>query len=179
MIASQSRPKSRRGITLVELLAAMATLTIVLGLAVALITMLLKLSASGQDGMANDLALARVSRLFREDVRAAGEVRQVAAGTPSKRLSLVSGESSVEYWANGDRIDRSEWEAGELVKQERLTLLPSSSPRFERRTEPGRTVVVLVIDRSAKTPGGSKLREYRVEATAGASLRFESGGPSR
>ncbi len=179
MIANRRNVARRRGLTLVELLAAFSTLTIVLAMCVALMTMLLKLSVSGRDGLANDVAIARLARLFREDVRWAREVRRVDEGKPSQRIALISNEMAVEYSANGDRLERIEWDGDELVQQERLTLPKSSSPRFERRTDSERGVVVLVLDRAAKSPGVAKVREFRIEATTGAAHRFEAGGPRR
>lgn len=165
------RSKARAGLTLIEVVTAMTVMTIVMGLCVALITMLLKLSDSGTRHASDEAALMRVARLFREDVRAASEVVPKGGG---KRLVLRSFDGGeVEYSASRDGLWRVASWGDDTVKEERLPLPPTSSPRFEA----GRKVVALLIDRRQRTAtDGAKPRVLRIEAAPGAHERFTAKG---
>ena len=178
-----TRPaRRRRGITLVELMAAMTTLTIILAVCAALMTMLMRLDGSGRDHVANEATLARLARAFRADVREADRVEPLAAGKPSNGLSLADGAShSVEYAIVKGAVVRREWWDDVVVAQERFTLPASASPRFERLPGDGPAILALVLDRrSAKAVGEAATHPYRIEAASGAARRFSAKeGPSR
>ena len=166
----------RRGITLVEMLAAMAALLIVMGVVATLITALLGIESSGRDHAESEAQLARVAHFVRADVRAA-TVAQIAADPNAiSRLTLKQGESgvTVEYRLDQGDLIRVESAGKATKKQERFRLPPRSSPRFERIDPSGRPFVALVVDRrSRQRGGGSVVRPFRVEASLGADARFE------
>ncbi len=176
------RKLGRRGFSLVEMLAVMATLSLVLGLCVALLEMLLRLNASGREHIENEAAIARMSRVFREDVRDAGEIARCPLGGQSTALSLVvPGGDLVEYQVIKDALVRKEWRRDEILAQERFRLPASSYGRFERHGENEQAVVSLVIDRRSKQgPVDANAHTFRIEATPGATRRFdEQGGEKR
>lgn len=174
------RGSRRRGVTLVELLAAMTTLTIILGLGAALLTMLLKLTDSGHEHAEAEAAVARVARLFREDVRNAEEVSGCEPGKASGRIRLTSGDWGVEYSASKTALLRVEWIADVLLEQERVTLPVSEPPRFERPGEGPPAMVALVLERSKRKEASPAAKPLRIEAALGASRRFRSeGGTTR
>ncbi len=169
------RANTRAGLTLIEVVTAMTVMTTVLGLSVALIAMLLKLSDSGHRHASDEAALMRAARLFREDVRAAAQAVPEGGG---KRLWLGSVDGgSVEYSASREGLMRVAMWDDDVIKQERLPLPPKSSPRFEV----DRNVVALLLDR--RQPGSTdraRPRVLRIEAAPGARERFTaSGGGTR
>jgi hypothetical protein len=172
------RPNQRRGVTLVELLAAMATMTIIMGVGAALLTMLLKLSDSGHEHAEGQAALARAARTFREDVRNASEVSGCEAGKASDRLVLTSGDWGVAYSVAKTGLVRVEWIADVVLEQETM---PMSGPsRFERPDEPGPPVVTLLLERADRAGARTPAKPLRIDAALGASTRFRtSGGTSR
>ncbi len=177
-------PKFRRrnGLTLVEIVAAMATMTMVLGVSIALLTVLFKLSDSGRKHAADEFAIARAARLFRQDLRSADSIETRPSGKPSPSLTLQLDEGlMIEYLAERDGLLRIESCDGAIVEQEHLSLPDWSSPRFERRNENGLTFVTFVFDRRpSKTSPKLANREFRIEATVGADSRFDqTGGTTR
>ena len=176
MIARNRKPQ--RGYSLVEMLAVMATMTLVLGLCVALLEMILKLHSSGMQHIENEAAIARMARVFRNDVRSATEVTRCAIGKNSTTLGLsIGGESVIEYQVIKDSLLRSEWREDELVGQEQFRLPKTSSARFEHRESGGLDRVALVLERRGKTgQGEARSRPFQVEATRGANFRFELAG---
>jgi type II secretory pathway component PulJ len=165
------RTRNRAGFSIVEAMAAMTVITIVMGVCLALVTMLLKLPDAAHQHATDEAARSRVARLFREDVRAASRVVSKDQG---KRLSLRSGDGvSVEYAASGEGLSRVAWLGDQVAKEERLPLPPRSAARFEFRDG----VVALLLDRRAvRGDDSAKSRVLRVEAAVGASLRFRPRG---
>lgn len=166
-----------RGLTLVELMAAFATLTLVLGVCAALITMLLKLSGTSRDHIADEIALARIARLFREDVRLASKCDMTSTRQPARRITLSTGPFVVEYALSRTGLTRTMQRDDEPLKYELLRLPPTASAmRFERQSADGADMIGLVLTRQAKSKGGAISHEFRIEAAAGASGRFQTRG---
>ena len=86
---SCNRP-GRRGFSLVEMLAAMSTGIILLGLATALIASLMKLDRAGRARLVEESRLDRLAHAFRADVRAATGVSP-GAGPAAVQLILPGG----------------------------------------------------------------------------------------
>jgi len=166
----------RRGISLVEIMATMTILTVVLGLTVALLEMLLKLNASGREHAALEASIARLGRAFRHDVRDSDVVSRCDDGGSSLALALrTSGrEPVVEYHVRKSGVLRVEWNGSEIVKQETYPLPSRSSPRFARRSATGRQLVGLVLDRRARKADAGAVHAMSIEATVGASRRFDT-----
>ncbi|MDB5351530.1 MAG: hypothetical protein JWN86_2777 [Planctomycetota bacterium] len=166
----------RRGYTLVEMLAVMATLTLILGLCVALMELLLKLNTSGKDHVETEARLSRSARIFRDDVHEAGEIKRCEPGTSSTTIELVRPDHDrvVEYqWIKNDLV-RNEWSAGEIVKRERFPLPAQASAHFEHRSDGGRSVAAYVVHRRGKQASGPAVdHAFRIEAMVGAAFRFD------
>jgi hypothetical protein len=165
----------RRGYSLVEMLAVMASMTVVMGLCVVLLELVLKLDTSGREHVDNEATIARLGRVFRGDVRGASEVARCDPGKDSSALALreSAGDRAVEYLVLKDRIVRAEWVAGELLKQEQFLLPPRSSARFARRDPAGLARVALVFERRGKKGDGRvTVHEQWIEASPGSAGRF-------
>ena len=176
MIAKRSA--GPRGFTLVEVMTSLAALTMVMGVCVALLSMLFHLSESGEKHAAQELAIARAARLFRHDVHAADHVETRLSGKPCTVLSLLFKEGmAIEYTAERDAIVRIETVGLTIVSQDRLFLPEKAMPRFEERTEGNRVFLSLVFNRrGAKTDVPLAIRPFRVEAALGSDSRFDREG---
>ena len=167
------RPKPR-GVTLVELMAAMATLTIVLALCAALVMMLLRVSTSGGDHMAEEAVIARAARLFRADVREAVAFRAGGPEDAASDLALDFGDGSgVEYAIASDSLIRVVHAGDFPITRDVLDLPKGSSPRFAVDVPDPRGLVRLLLNRSARSQGKAIVREMRIEAVLGSNHRFE------
>lgn len=169
------RHRERRGVSLVEIMAAMTVLTVVLGLTVALLEMLLRLNTAGGEHAAHEATIARLGRAFRRDVRDADLVSRCDEGGTSGTLTLGhSGRAPiVEYQIRKAEVVRVEWDGDEIVKQERYALPLNSAPRFERPVPKDRHVLALVVNRRARKTETGVVHPMRIEASLGAARRFE------
>lgn len=177
MIAAGSR--KRRGITLIELLVVLASMTFVLGVCVALMTMLLKLSDSAERHTALEVSIAKLARAFRDDVRSAEEVNLQTKGRELAYAAWLSGDgTTVEYTVASDAIYRSETLGDAMVGREEFPLPAKSFPRFERIEREGRVFVAVVFDRrGAKSESSLAIRLFRIEAALGENSRFRRVAP--
>lgn len=173
-IARRRRP---RGLTLVELMAALATLTMVLGVCASLVAMLLKFAASGRDHARDEAAVARFARLFREDVRGADDVYLEPTSGPATRLELsTGGEYIVAYVGTRTGVVRTEGTRSEMLKSESIHLPTKTVLRFERQSIAGGEVISAVLTRKARSPGGAKPHDFRIDASFNAHSRFSPKG---
>jgi prepilin-type N-terminal cleavage/methylation domain-containing protein len=179
MIANRSA--GRRGFTLVEIMASLAALTMVLGVCVALLTMLYHLSDSGEKHAAQELAIARAARVFRHDVHAADGVETQASGKPSDMINLLLKDgSSIEYTAERDAIVRVETVGTTIVSQDRLFLPEKAMPQFDERRDGDQVFVSFVFNRrGAKTDALLAIRSFRVDAVLGSDSRFDRQGGAK
>lgn len=172
------RSARRNGLTLVEIMAALTALTMVLGIAAALISLLFKLSDSGQKHSADEMAMARLARIFRQDARSADFLETRPSGQPSPSITFYEIDgSTIEYLGERDGILRVVSLGGTMVEQERLALPDAAVPRFERRDDDGRTLVILAFHRgTSKTNSKLANKAFRIEAMLGANTRFDPAG---
>jgi prepilin-type N-terminal cleavage/methylation domain-containing protein len=179
MIANRSA--GRRGFTLVEVMASLAALTMVLGVCVALVTMLYRLSDSGEKHAAQELAIARAARVFRRDVNAADRVETRLSGKPSDTITLLLKDgSSIEYTAEREAIVRVETVGTTIVSQDRLFLPEKAMPRFELHNDGDREFLSLAFNRrGAKTDAPLAIRNFRVDAVLGSDSRFDRSGGAK
>jgi Tfp pilus assembly protein FimT len=79
----------RRGISLIEMMAVMATMSVLLTLAVTTLTLLMRAGQSSTSAVTASLAVSRLAHDFRHDVRAASAAeRQAADDDQPDRLQL-------------------------------------------------------------------------------------------
>ena len=167
-------PRKRQGVTLVEMMAAMATLTIVLALCAAMVMMLLRVSTSGGDHMADEAVIARAARLFRADVREAVAFRAGGPEDAASDLALDFGDGSgVDYAIARDSLIRVVHAGDFPITQDVIDLPKGSSPRFAVGAPDLRGHMGLLLNRSARSPAGAIVREMRIEAILGSNHRFE------
>ncbi|MEX2122040.1 MAG: prepilin-type N-terminal cleavage/methylation domain-containing protein [Pirellulales bacterium] len=161
--------RSRRGVSLVELLVVIAVASVVSGLAATLLVTLLKLERGGRRHLVETASLGRLADDFRRDAAAAGAVVPVAADQEKAAglAFLRPGGGTVEYRA----------EPGGLVRQIRLRRTGSSPGReMFRLTERARPVFavdesdgITIAVLSLEDEAGSA---WRLEAIVGGDLRF-------
>jgi hypothetical protein len=164
----------RRGFALIELMAVVGTTAILLGLCAGLIHLLLRLDRGGRVQVAEGVALGRLARDFRADVRAATGLEPIpfASGSPSwLALTLPEGRG-VEYRVQGNALIRSERTAAAVVRVETYHLPSGVAVAWDVATLGDRTLVGLVLvpvpDREVRTA----LTDYRIEGVVGQDRRF-------
>jgi hypothetical protein len=99
---------------LIEMVLVIGAATIVMGLCASVLSGLFRIQRSGQAGVVDATALARLARQFRQDVRAA-DAAKPGAGT----LELTGqGAASVVYRVEGRRLLREARRGGEVRARE-------------------------------------------------------------
>jgi len=173
----------RRGLTLIELLVAMAGTSVILGMAVALVYTLLGADRAARQRMHVGESLARLAEQFRSDVHAAKAVAPVApagAARPSPGWQLpLDGGRSVRYGLRQGKLIRSEHAGGKAVRQESFALPEGATISIEQDVAGRPATVRLAIE-----PEGGPARKWRgpaihVDAVLGRDHRFtkqEEGG---
>jgi len=156
----------RGGFTLVEMLAAISTGVILLGLATMLIAALVKLDKAGRARLAEESHLDRLARAFRADVHAPTGLGP-GAGPAALTLTLPEGRA-VAYRAVAGAVIRVRV-VGADRREDRYPLPARSTARFD----PGRDAVGLFVDRA---PGRAGLR---IDAVLGSDHRFANLGEGR
>ena len=134
------RPKSRRGVTIIEVIVLMTGVAAMLGLSVILLQLLMKLDADSRSRFDAAASLARLARQFRHDVHAAGSVRLVEQpASKAAVLRIDSGpDRAIDYRVKGeDRIVRVETGKGTEVRRESFLVPRSSSIRLSIDGEDG------------------------------------------
>jgi hypothetical protein len=161
----RDRYRSRRGITIIEVIVVMTGVATLLGLCAVTLQLLLRLSADGQSRLAAAAVLERLASQFRADVHAADKVEVVekAGGPPAKAnepsapaasLRLATGSRLlVTYEARSGRVDRIETGTGRPTRHESYALDRGAVVRFEHRDDgPLRFLAMVVTARSGKPP---------------------------
>ncbi len=122
---------TRRGFTLIEVLAVMAGVAVILGLCAVTIQALFRVSSDTQARRSASAALGRLAEQFREDVHAGGDVQLPSSN--GLRLSRGPGVEIV-YDVREGRVDRVESSDG-VSRRESYVLGRGTSTAFERRDE--------------------------------------------
>ena len=149
---------SRRGISLIEMMAVMATMSVLLTLAVTTLTLLMRAGQSSTSAVTASLAVSRLANDFRHDVRAASAAELQAAdnGQPDRlHLSLAA-----------DRVVIYERQKAAIVRRE-------TSGEKSIRTE---AYSVDVRDLSFAVPGAGATRLVTLSLLAGLSDQAPTRG---
>ena len=169
---------SRRGLSLIEMVAAIGVISILAGMSITLIHSLLRVERTERVSLVQQNTLARLSREFRQDVRAA-EATEPAGDVAQPLTSIVlksSADEAIEYRIQDDSIVRT-WRRGEKVERvETFKLRSGASAHLMVSEKPSQPVVSLLIDRKMGKRGAGDSREFRVDARLGRDHRFEAVG---
>ena len=169
---------NRRGLSLIEMVAAIGVMAILAGLSVTLISSLLRVERLERASLVQQTTLARLSREFRQDVRAARATEPSGADAePVASIVLMSSTAdNIEYQIKDDSIVRARRRSEQVVQTDIFKLPPGSTAHLAVSGKPGQAVVSLLIDRKAGKRGEGNSREFRVDARLGRDQRFVAVG---
>lgn len=129
------RPTNRRGISLIEVVAAATIGSLITGLAVTALVLAIKNSDAAHHDLAARSELNRLARQFRRDVHAA---RQATFEPAPELVTLSDATRLIRYRRNGNTIERSEEliasgapANGQPPTRERFRLAPGSVSAIE------------------------------------------------
>jgi prepilin-type N-terminal cleavage/methylation domain-containing protein len=160
--AVSNRSSSRRGYSLVEMLATMVVAAAVLTVVTCWLVSLLRGESAGRDHLLYAQTQDHLARQFRHDVHAALEVRPPAGDDAAQLLTLeLAGGTVVEYRLDGNLLNRLERSGAEVRRRESYRLPPPGRARVELEPADEPTLASLLIDQRAvetKQPNGNTLR---------------------
>lgn len=176
---SGDRPGGRRrGVSLIEMLAVITTMSVVGTLSVTTMFFMLRAEGGGAKSLFAGVAYSRLSHDFRRDVHAAIAANPIGDGSvPPRQLDLLQpDEQTVSYTIRADRIVRTVHRNGKRVATDGYVLAEGAS-HFE--LEARSPLIALVhlrrgVTFSGTAYEGAPVRAYRIEAVRGRDYRFDS-----
>jgi hypothetical protein len=160
MKAASARGKlgrARRGITIIEVLIVVTSVTIMLGLCAVSIQLLMRLNGDGVSRYGAAVAIERLARQIRDDAHSSEsgqlDVDPKAEGKPAILSLTLMPAHSVAYQSQFSAVVRIETAAGKVVRRESYALPAGGAARFSLREEGPSKLVALVVTRS---PGKSQ-----------------------
>ena len=148
----RSRP-ARRGITIIEVLIVVTTVTMMLGLCAVSIQLLMRLNGDAVSRYATAVALERLARQIRDDAHSSesGQIDTEARtqGTTASLRLTIKPDRTVVYQAEDRAVVRTESAAGTVLRRESYSLLSGGMARFVLRAEGPSQFAVVVMTRSS------------------------------
>jgi len=146
---TSGRRRTRRGMTIIELLMLMSILAFVFGAAIVQMQLLMRLGHDGRARLDRAFAWERLGRQFRQDVHDATSAKPFDAGKdPSLRIESEGKPSTViEYRFGKAEVVRTEAASGKKVASEAYALTGLIEARFEERVDSKQPFIVLVSKR--------------------------------
>ncbi len=120
----------RRGFSLIEMLAALTVGSVLMGIAVSILAMLMRIERGGREQLHQDMVTARLARQFRDDVHAATRLAPAEAGGKGSWQLVLAPDHTVTYRALPEVVERDEAEAGKPARHESYTLPAGWSARL-------------------------------------------------
>jgi hypothetical protein len=166
----------RRGFSLIEVATVIATAAAIMGVAVGLLYMLLRLEEGSRDYVRERTAMRELSDQFRCDVHAADEVTPVKAPAgegagPAWRFSLPAGRV-VEYRVEQDELARSERQEDKVLRRESYRLPAEATVSIEVLGDAAPGVVRLEVRSAEAQSNVAAWRGFRVDAVLAKDRRF-------
>ncbi len=154
---SPGRLRTRRGITLIEVLILITCVAVMLGLCAVTIQLMLRLVSDSQARLSSSVMIERLGRQLRQDAHASesAAIETAVAQKPDRRASLVLGLEAghaIAYKVMKGAIARDETLGGKRVRHESYSLPLGREAHFELGVESGRPTVALFVTHS---PGPS------------------------
>jgi hypothetical protein len=165
---------ARRGFSLIEVVLVIGGVAMLLGMSTGLLHLMLRLDRVGRSHYAETATIGRLSRQFRQDVRAAvGTKASDPDEGPLAKLELVMSEGHVVSYESRERgLTRTERQ-GESVRRREGYALPScAGPRFLVRKDDDRVWVSLRLPRVAEPRPESLRHVLNVDALMGRDHRW-------
>ena len=176
---AQPKRKTRRGVTLIELIIVITTMAIITSLAVTTIFMLLRVEGEGAGSLSEALIESRLARQFRKDVHSAIAAELAEDGA----LKLQNDDQWIIYKPNEDNVSRMIQTDNEQTKAFDQFFIGKKTAKFviiKQNTEQSSSnyeTVDLVIEKPKDTKGTNKTlgpnnRNHMVRATLAFDRRF-------
>lgn len=159
-------PSSRRGISLIEMMAAITCTSILLGLCAVSLQTLWRAAGEGQARRSAAAALNRLAGQFREDVHASAEIGESDPMATKLRLALEN-RATIAYETRPGRVDRVESSGAKVARRESYLIGRDRSARFERRDDGPRRFLALVIRHESRKGRPDPPRPIEILALAG------------
>jgi type II secretory pathway component PulJ len=162
MIQKNGKPgktRSRRGITLIEVLVLVTGVAVMLGLCAVTIQLLLRLHADSQARVSSTIVLERLAGQLRNDAHASESARLSASGARApeagRGLTLnMKADHSISYVVGEHVVARDETQGGKRIRHESYSLERGQTARFELIDESGHKMVALWV---TQEPGKSRV----------------------
>jgi hypothetical protein len=161
--------RSRRGVSLIEVLVLVTGVVVMLGLCAVTIQLLLRLNADSQSRVSTTVTLERLARQLRDDAHASESAR-LSAQDPSAKdmhstLNLVLSPShSIDYKVGKHLIAREEMKGGKRVRHESYSLDRDQTARLEVIEESGLKLVRLLVNREPVKSGTTPSKPLEILA---------------
>jgi prepilin-type N-terminal cleavage/methylation domain-containing protein len=137
--------KSRRGFTLIEMVAAVTISTVLMGIAVLLLHSLLKSHNSGREHMNYYRTVNRLAEQFRSDAHATVKTSSGDDGKFFDFLPNTADSAKIRYQLLPGRIDRTELKGDTTVRQDSYMLLADMQASFKIQTDKDTDIASLSI----------------------------------
>jgi hypothetical protein len=166
---------TRRAYALIEVVLAISSIAIVLGLCTGLLHVLLRLDRTARDHLVETATIDRLARQFRQDVHAAREARAGAdeAGRAANLDLTLAPDHTIVYDARERLLARTEHHGATVARRETYALPFCREGRFLVRNTDGQVWVSLALRRGTAGPNDVSPRDLRhdlqFEALAGRS----------
>ncbi len=169
---SPGRTRSRRGITLIEVLILVTCIAVMLGLCAVTIQLMLRLFTDNQARLTSSVMLERLARQLRDDAHASQSARIEPAGAtrpdpPASLLFSLRADRAITYKVLDGAIARDETLGGRIVRHESYSLPRGREARFTLGEEGGRPMVALLLTQSPRASKTESPRPLEVLAVVG------------
>jgi hypothetical protein len=169
----------RRGVTIIETIVLMTGVAAMLGLAVILLQLLMKLDGDSRARFDAASSLARLARQFRQDLHTTGSVRLIEP--PASKVSVLridpGPDRLIEYQVRGDdKVVRVEKDKGADVRRESFHVPRSGSIRLSLDDHDGRRYAAVTVDRMAAKNRTDPPRRFEILALVGKNTDRTAGG---
>jgi hypothetical protein len=184
---SQTRYRqSRRGISLIELLVVIGTVSVITTLAVTTIFFLLRAEGNGVKSLANSISMSRLSTDFRRDVHSSTGVELTTRENAQKDLQLELAEDNYVIYRIGNReVFRLRYGSLPVADLKPMAIetyhLAPGTIIFEVTADPERSSkwVSLIFSRQMETKARNETarlptRNYQIRAVLGHDRRYET-----
>jgi type II secretory pathway component PulJ len=162
----------RRGISLIEMIAVITVGAVLMGVAMSLLVMLLKVERTGRAHVEQSAAVYALADQFRRDVRAADRAAAGESKGAAEIVGLYQGKTRVvRYESAGGDIQRVEKADGKMVRRESYALPSEWSATVDVESKARPEVVRMTL--GPKEASMRATREVRIEAALGQDHRFE------
>jgi hypothetical protein len=151
-----------------EMMAALTVGSVLLGIAVSVIAVLMRVERTGREQLHQDAVTVRLAEQFRDDVHAATRLIPAEAGKKGPWQVILSPERTVTYRVLPEAVERDETVAGKVVRHESYTLPAGWSVHLivpAKEQPPLASLIVVSL-------GTSKDRDVRIDAVVGRDHRF-------